>query len=430
MRGRLVWFIYGHGVIIVAVALLATFLSTWNLRDQHERDALALSRHFANEASSAASRDAALARARDAGVRMSLYDAAGRLLGSTEPTTPAAPRVDRQALATDGFQRLGERVYAIALPEGALAVVGDGIGGPPFWLLPLSLTFAAALVLALALSRRLAHPLQRVADAAYRFGAGDLKARTGVLRRDEIGEVARAFDDMAERVTALMASQQQLLANVSHELRTPLARMQVAVDLMSDGIGSQAKELLPEITTDIAELERLLEDVQALARFDLARLRDGAVPLSKTRVAAADLLARAVERFRAQHRAPELSVELEPLPELEVDAMLVRRVIENLLDNARKYSNPGTPIALAANARPGEVTITVADRGIGIDAADLPHVFKPFFRTDRSRSRDSGGVGLGLSLAHSVVSAHGGTISLQSEPAKGTTVTVTLPVKA
>ncbi len=137
---------------------------------------------------------------------------------------------------------------------------------------------------------------------------------------------------------------------------------------------------------------------------------------------------KAAARFRSQHKTHELCTQVEAsLPTLQADSVLLRRVIENLLDNARKYSEPGSPIRMTATQETGEVLITVTDLGIGLEEADLKQVFTPFFRSDRSRSRATGGVGLGLVLARRVIEAHGGTIELISTPGRGTTVRLTLP---
>jgi signal transduction histidine kinase len=327
------------------------------------------------------------------------------------------------------FDADGKRVAAVKDRERvAVAVVHEG--RPPVRALVLIL--GVVLVLALAIAIYVGRPLQRIAGAARRFGAGDLAARAHVRRRDELGEVGRAFDEMADRVTALMSAQRELMANVSHELQTPLARIQVAVDLLTDGIDDRVHEVLPEISRDLAEIGRLIDDMMTLARLELTQVREAGVvqPLHLEQTPIAELLAQAAGRFRTQHADRELVLEVESdLPVLAIDRVLVRRVVENLLDNARKYSEPPAPIRVHADARPGRVRIAVDDHGIGIAIADLKHMFTPFFRTDRSRARATGGVGLGLTLAKRVVEAHAGTIAISSVVDRGTTVTVELPAR-
>ncbi|HYQ80016.1 MAG TPA: HAMP domain-containing sensor histidine kinase, partial [Anaeromyxobacteraceae bacterium] len=294
--------------------------------------------------------------------------------------------------------------------------------------------FLLAVLLALAvasvpLARAIARPLERLTAAARALGSGDLSARAGVDRGDEVGELGRAFDEMAERLERLLRQEKELLANVSHELRTPLSRIRVALDLAAEGDAEKARRFLAEIAQDLSEVERLVEDILTAARLDLAQGRPGAeVPLRRELLPGAEIVARAAERFRVDHPGRVLEVALEgSLPEVDADAALLRRALDNLLDNAAKYSEPSEPVTLSARAGDGALVVEVRDRGIGIDPADRDRLFTPFFRTDRSRARGSGGVGLGLALAKRVVEAHGGTIAVESALGKGTSVRVSVP---
>lgn len=358
---------------------------------------------------------------------VTLYDAERRLMGSSAAAPLPASWIDHPG------QRSRLTVVHEIREDGRLIAYAICDARPPplrRLLTGLAVLLAALVLLVVVIVRHVGGPMQRIAGAARRFGRGDLTARAGLGRKDELGEVGRAFDEMADRVTQLMSTQRELMANVSHELQTPLARIQVAVDLMTDGIDHQAKELLPEVAADLGEVERLIEDMMTLARFDLAHaegLAAGA-PLRCEVAAVGALVERAAARFRATHAERTLVVTATaPLPSLWLDPVLVLRVLDNLLENARKYSEADTPIVLAARPTDDGVELAITDRGIGIDAADLPQVFMPFFRTDRSRSRATGGVGLGLGLARRVIEAHGGTIAIASEPNAGTTVTCTLP---
>jgi len=265
------------------------------------------------------------------------------------------------------------------------------------------------------------------------FGAGDLSARARLRERGEVGEVAEAFDQMADRIQALLRTEKELLANVSHELRTPLARIRVALDLAAEGDLERSRRYLAEIGADLDELTQLVEDVLTAARLDLAAGRDPGteLPLRRERVDGRELVLRAAERFRAAHPERELEVAVDPqLPALDADPALLRRVLDNLLDNARKYSDDGARITLAARWEDRALSVEVVDGGIGLDEADLARLFTPFFRSDRSRARGTGGVGLGLALAKRVVEAHGGRITAESAPAKGMRVRFSVPAAA
>ena len=296
----------------------------------------------------------------------------------------------------------------------------------------LGIAFAATAIASVLLGRSFAQPLAALSATAHSFGSGDLTARAKLKRRDEFGQLSDSFDEMAERVARLVRSQQELLANVSHELRTPLARIRVALDLAAEGDADEARDALAEIAEDLAELERLVSDVLQNARLDLAAGRAGTQPpLRPERVDPAALLEKAAARFRASY--PERRLELQfgaPMPELNVDGVMLRRAIDNLLDNARKYSDPERPICVRAHARDGSFEICVEDRGIGIAADDLASVATPFFRTDRSRARRSGGLGLGLSLARRILEAHGGRLVVESQLGVGTRIRLQLPVES
>jgi signal transduction histidine kinase len=288
----------------------------------------------------------------------------------------------------------------------------------------LSLVFTASLLFA----RSLGRPLRKLAGVARAFGSGQLDARARLGRRDELGAVANAFDDMADRITALLQSQRELLANVSHELRTPLARIRVALDLAADGDAEASREALANISTDWGDLERLVEDVLAAARLDLGSSAPGGLPLRRDHVNLTELALAALTRFQVVYPSERLELELaDDLPLIIGDGALLRRVIDNLVDNSRKYSEPRSTVTLRVFRQGERAVISVIDHGMGIDAADLPHIFTPFFRADRSRTRKTGGVGMGLALVRRIVNAHGGEIEVKSEVGQGTEVQVRLP---
>jgi two-component system, OmpR family, sensor kinase len=374
-----------------------------------------------------------------------VYAADGALVaaGGERPAAPLSP-AERAALAREGgVERTHgcESRHCVAVPVVASGtVVGTlvlehaepprPIPRPPPWALPLTLVLVGLGVAAVLLGSGLARPLDRVAQTARALGAGDLSARTGLSRRDEVGTVARAIDDMADRVEALVRAQTELIANVAHELRTPLARIRVALDLAEDGDADVARESLAEIGEDLGELERLVNDILASARMDLARNEagTGAPPLRVAALDVRDVVAGAADRLRQRHPARSLVVEVDPgLPPVDGDAVLLRRALDNLLDNARKYSAPEHAIRVRAARRGDVVVVEVIDRGDGIRPDDLSRLFTPFFRADPSRARATGGVGLGLALARRIVEAHGGTLLAESTRGVGTTMTIALP---
>jgi signal transduction histidine kinase len=296
---------------------------------------------------------------------------------------------------------------------------------------PLDTLFVAGLVIlgggSLLTARGIVSPLRELSRAANALGAGDLRARSAIARDDEIGDLSRSFDAMASRVESLVLAQKELLANVSHELRTPLARIRVAMDIAGEGDDEAQRHSLTEIGVDLAELETLIDDILTTTRLDIARgtSSEKIFELHLEDVDVRALCAEAMDRFRARHPSRRVDLGEMTNASVRVDRALFRRVLDNLLENAHKYSRDATAvITLRASSRDGAVEFEIEDHGIGIAEADLPHVFTPFFRGERSRARGAGGVGLGLTLAKRIVEAHGGTIAVDSRMDVGTTVRV------
>ena len=373
------------------------------------------------------------------GISVTMFSPDGAVLASNHASVPAplparqahtlpvrgflpGPREDTLAV---GIHEAGELVayvitdrFQFRRPLSRQVILGVAV---------LSIVLLGSLLFA----RSLAEPLRHLARVARAFGSGQLGARARLTRRDELGAVAYAFDDMADRITTLLHSQRELLANVSHELRTPLARIRVALDLAADGDAEASRDALANISTDWGDLDRLVEDVLAAARLDLGSTEPGGFPLRRDPVNLAEVAEASRARALVVYPNEQLELEVAPdLPSIEGDAGLLRRVIDNLVDNARKYSEAQRPVTLRLNREDDGVSLTVIDRGMGIHPADLPHIFTPFFRADRSRTRKTGGVGLGLTLVRRIVTAHGGEVDVQSQMGQGTEVHVTLPAVA
>jgi signal transduction histidine kinase len=438
---RLFWRVYLYGLFMLAAVAVAMAVAGAALgRGEWARGPQRAVRYAALRVGELRDDPARLAeelrRVREGfGVELALYRDDGTVLAAgVEPAPPPLEPEERERLAGGPDRLPGHRFAWAARIPGKPPAYLVMIGGPRSPPLERAAAFLVAVLAALALvsvplARGIVRPLERLTRAARALGSGDLSARAGVDRADEVGELGRAFDEMAERLERLLRQEKELLANVSHELRTPLSRIRVALDLAAEGDLDRARRFLGEIAQDLSEVERLVEDILTAARLDLAAGRPGAeVPLRREPLPGAELVSRAAERFRAAHPGRTLEVAVDAtLPVLDADAALLRRALDNLLDNAAKYSDPGEPVTLSARAEGGALVLEVRDRGIGIDPADLPRLFTPFFRTDRSRARGTGGVGLGLALAKRVVEAHGGTIAVESGAGKGTAVRLRVP---
>lgn len=370
------------------------------------------------------------------GGAITAYRADGAVLGtSAQPPLPPLDAAQRAAVARGPLHVVDREAFTFAaeLPGGRGYVLITAPPRSPH--LGRAAALVAAVLLALALgsiplARSIAAPLERLTAAAQALGAGDLSVRSNLRAGGEVGQLARAFDEMADRIERLLRGERELLANVSHELRTPMARIRVALELAAEGDLERARRFLGEIGADLDALDRLVEEILTAARLDAAA-GPGGLPMHRERVALAALAEDAADRFRAEHPARPIALELaEPSPEVDADPALVGRLLRNLLDNAHKYSDPGEPVTLAARGEAGAAVLEVRDRGIGIAPQDLPRLFTSFFRADAGRARDPGGVGLGLALAKRIAEAHGGTIAAESAPGKGTAIRVTLPVAA
>jgi two-component system OmpR family sensor kinase len=370
-------------------------------------------------------------------LEMSVFDADGLLLASSvEPPLAAPTQVERRALTPTPrpVAWSSDRLVVGIFRDGRLAacaVVAKPSGPSVPWHVA-GLVMAAVIVafvfVAFPLTRSIARPLERLGTLARELGAGNLAVRANEERHDEIGTLATSFNTMAGQIQRLRTAERELLGDVSHELRTPLARMRVVLDLARGADRERVQRYLSEITTDLAELEQLIDDIIVAARLDADGQRWDAArpPLRKTFVVIDDLVETALQRFR--ERWPDRVLQYESSDNrfvVDADPSMLRRALDNLLDNARKYSDETTPIKVrveshALGDRPG-VRVEVIDQGVGIAPEDRERVFSAFFRADRSRTRASGGVGLGLALARRIVEAHDGAIGFDSELDHGST---------
>ena len=282
-----------------------------------------------------------------------------------------------------------------------------------------------AIVLGLLLTRAVVKPVRIVRDATQRVAAGDLSHRVPVTSGDEIGDLARQFNDMASSLERDEQLRRKMMADISHELRTPLAVMRGQVEAVQDGIFEPSPENIAPIHDQVLLLGRLVDDLRDLALAEAGRLR-----LERAEVQLGRLVGRVVNAFRsrAQGRGVSLLAEIpDPLPLVDADAQRLEQVVGNLLDNALRYTEPGGSIRVRAWSDPAWVSFAVVDDGAGIPPEDLPHVFDRFYGANGARSRAEGGSGLGLSIAKQLAEAHGGHISAESELGTGSTFTVRLP---
>ena len=284
-------------------------------------------------------------------------------------------------------------------------------------------TLLVSFLLVYPLSRSITRPLEKLTAAVQAYGRGDVSQRSGLVDlQDEVGELARSFDEMADRIQAARRTEKELLANVSHELRTPLARMKIALELIQPK-DDAVRNRLGALNEEVDELDRLIADVLTASRLDLASL-----PLRRVKLQVHEVIDKA--RLRALALQPSLAIaeHVEPGLIVEADEALLTRAVENLIDNARKYGN-GSGLEVAARRDGGQVAIAVRDHGPGIPEGELPHVFDPFFRGEGARGRATG-FGLGLALARRVAEAHGGSAQASNAEGGGARIELRLPLQS
>ncbi len=259
--------------------------------------------------------------------------------------------------------------------------------------------------------RHILRPVKWLNTGVKEVSRGNLKHRVPLKKSDELRDLAAAFNNMTDRIRDMLHTKEQLLYDVSHELRTPITRMKVALEFLPD---SQARQSLQ---SDIEELEEMVSEI-----LETARRQHKYENLKKQRAHLAAFITQTIVAFENQPPGIEV-VDLPSEIEVEIDPDQIKTVFKNVLNNAIKYSQPDSaPIQISAKTEESYVVVRIRDFGIGIPEEDLAHIFEPFYRVDKSRTKDTGGYGLGLSLCKTIMEAHGGKIEVHSRPKEGTTV--------
>lgn len=436
-------------VLFAAASVLATSHYLDRLREQEDATTPHAQRVHNLGAAQAAADNAGLdglrrwARERDRSqaVPLLVIDARGRdLLGRHVPAR-LLEHLDRRPSHRhppgDGHERRPRPVVRVAdgrsyrlIPDYRAVTLGRVLRRPRVLVLPLLLAAVVSALVCLALARYLTAPIKRLRAAAEVYAAGNLDHRVGPAlgaRRDEIAELGRAYDAMAERLSALLQSQQRLLRDVSHELRSPLARLQAALGLARQRAGEAAMPELDRIEREADRLNELIGQVLSLARLDA-----GLAPPEMEPLELGELLDTVVgdAALEAHARGCEVRLEMAGAVTVRGNAALLHSALENVVRNAVRYTAHGTTVVVATlpdPERPGWDLIQVRDRGPGVAEEQLPRLFEPFVRIDESRDRASGGHGLGLAIAVRAVRLHGGELDARNDPEGGLTLSLRLP---
>lgn len=274
------------------------------------------------------------------------------------------------------------------------------------------------------LARHFRRPLSELAEVAGQLARGHFSTRATADRADELGELARDFNRMAQILEHSEQARRQFIADTSHELRTPLTVMRAYTEAMRDGVMPLDQRGVDRLGSAIADLEHLTDDLYQLARADLGvyEYRLESIPIAM-------LFNDLAENFAAPMQQGGLRFHIENPPQVSLrgDLARLKQLFSNLLGNSLRYTDPGGEIRLTAHAARGWVDIVLDDTAPGVPDHALPHLFKRFFRVDASRSRASGGAGLGLAICQSIVAGHGGEIIADHSPLGGLRITVRLP---
>lgn len=435
----------------LCIGLISIFLialaARWNTRtefirfvsDQYETDLVAsLSEYYQTTGTWA-------------GVNAVFASADNNTQDGREPHMPPFILTDTQGviLVTNGHFEAGHSITAEELESGTPIEVNEHIVGI---LVPIPMPFEGssrenefihrtnqtllysvggaallALLLGIFLSRTLSRPIRELMRATHAIAQGDLQQKVDVRSRDELGELATAFNKMSAELSRSINARKQMTADIAHELRTPLSLILGHAEAVHDGVLQPTRENFEIIREEAAHLEHLVNDLRTLSLADAGKLSIQTQTISPLR-----LLEEVANLYRFRTQTKDLNLDLDiptSLPDIEVDPGRITQALTNILDNAVRHTTAGGHITLAASRTSDGVALAVHDSGPGLPAAELERIFDRFYRADSSRVRNEGGSGLGLAIAKSIVSAHGGQIHSESEQGKGLKVVITLPVK-
>lgn len=288
-----------------------------------------------------------------------------------------------------------------------------------------SASLVAAVIASYLVSGWITRPLALMADAAGKIAAGDFGQRVSHSGRDEIGRFATAFNNMAGQLQQTETLRQELLGTISHEIRTPLATIEGYMQGLMDGVVPEEPGTYELVRKEAARLSRLVTDIGRLSRLEA-----GAEPINPRQLVATELVEAVATPLKPQFANAGLSLDIDcesPCPSVWADPDKFAQILGNLLSNSLRYTSRGGAVKVSMRSEESMVVFTVEDNGIGIPAADLPHIFERFYRVDKSRSIAGGGSGIGLAVAKALAEQMGGSISAESVPGTYTRITLRLP---
>ena len=279
-------------------------------------------------------------------------------------------------------------------------------------------------LLCYALARYLVAPILQLRQATRKLADGDLRTRVGTKRRDELGQLARDFDEMAERIETLIASQKRLTRDVSHELRSPLARMNVALELAKQKSNSETAALLERIETESKRLNEMISQI-----LTLSKLETRAEKIEKRELNLTALIEQIAADAEFEAESKNKSVRILRADGCRVFGSdnLLRSAFENVVRNALRYTKEDTTVEISLESADKKARVTIRDYGAGVPENELSEMFRPFYRIGEARERKTGGIGLGLAITEQAVSAHDGEISARNATGDGLIIEIEMP---
>jgi signal transduction histidine kinase len=374
---------------------------------------------------------------KEAGTEIELFDGNGKSLTSPTPTeaSSVAIEIKQTQQHISHVTALGRITWGrpVVAPSGRVFIFVTRLRQPyvfrglPPW--GIGLSILAAGVISYLLALYLTSPVKKLKSVVQSFAEGNLDVRVAPQlgrRHDELADLGREFDHMAERIAALISSQKRLLADISHELRSPLARLTVALELARKNTIGKGTAALDRIEMESERVNALVGQLLALTR-----LESGAERVPPEAVVLEDVVQQVIDDANYEAKPLHKEVRVLELAQCVVrgSSELLRSGIENVVRNAIRYTGEGTAVEASLTTRLDTAVLTVRDHGPGVPDSELQHIFEPFYRVGEARERSSGGVGLGLSIADRTIKLHGGSIRAENVNG-GLLITIEIPLSA
>lgn len=372
---------------------------------------------------------------KEAGTEIALFDETGKALTpqTSDDVANVATEIRQTKQHVSHVSSIGRLTWGrmVVAPSGKSYIFVSRLRQPyvPRGLPPLGigLSILAAGVISYLLALYLTSPVKKLKAVVQSFAEGNLEARVAPQlgsRHDELADLGREFDHMAERIAALISSQKRLLADISHELRSPLARLTVALALARKNTTTKGESALDRIEMESERVNALVGQLLALTR-----LESGAETVPPETIALEELLEEVIDDANYEAKPLHKEVRVLQLAPCRVrgSSELLRSGIENVIRNAIRYTTEGTAVEVCLTTRLDHAIVTVRDHGPGVPDSELKHIFEPFYRVGEARERSSGGVGLGLSIADRTIKLHGGSIRAENVN-DGLLITIGIPL--